>query len=145
MFQNSASKRNVFLLLLKGIKKMSFQYNAYLFLYRKSRSRDRKQQLFKLLESKSKFIHLVFETFQEYYSLIQLWNIEMYFRRIKKDIFRNLTGMQNVEYDLNMDFVDVEKSNLSFLRDMLRKISEPSFRNLFLRHQFELKSILATV
>ncbi|HCV79447.1 MAG: hypothetical protein CMP12_03030 [Zunongwangia sp.] len=143
MYQNSTIKKNIFLLLLKGIKKMSIQYNTYLFLYRKSIKPNNRQLLFRLLESKSKFILLIFEMFQEYYSLIHLWNIEQYFIRLKKEIMQNLTGIRRMEYNLEINVIELENLNLSFIKNMLRKVSELSFRNILLRHQFELKSVLS--
>ena len=143
MYQNSTIKKNIFLLLLKGIKKMSIQYNTYLFLYRKSIKPNNRQLLFRLLESKSKFILLIFEMFQEYYSLIHLWNIEQYFIRLKKEIMQNLTGIRRMEYNLEINVIELENLNLSFIKNMLRKVSELSFRNILPRHQFELKSVLS--
>lgn len=122
---------------------MSIQYNTYLFLYRKSIKPNNRQLLFRLLESKSKFILLIFEMFQEYYSLIHLWNIEQYFIRLKKEIMQNLTGIRRMEYNLEINVIELENLNLSFIKNMLRKVSELSFRNILLRHQFELKSVLS--
>lgn len=144
MFQNSTSKKNIFLILLKKIKKISLQYNSYLLIYRKSLEGNFKQLLFRLLESKSKFILLVFETFQEYYNLIQLWNIEKYYLRLKNEIFRNLTSIKRKEINFEIDILELEELNIAFVKEMLRKISEPSFRSLLLRHQFELRSIVST-
>ncbi len=144
MFQNSTSKKNIFLILLRKIKKISLQYNSYLLIYRKSLEGNFKQLLFRLLESKSKFILLVFETFQEYYNLIQLWNIEKYYLRLKNEIFRNLTSIKRKEINFEIDILELEELNLAFVKEMLRKISEPSFRSLLLRHQFELRSIVST-
>ncbi|ADF53665.1 hypothetical protein ZPR_3349 [Zunongwangia profunda SM-A87] len=81
--------------------------------------------------------------FQEYYSLIHLWNIEQYFIRLKKEIMQNLTGIRRMEYNLEINVIELENLNLSFIKNMLRKVSELSFRNILLRHQFELKSVLS--
>ena len=56
---------------------------------------------------------------------------------------QNLTGIRRMEYNLEINVIELENLNLSFIKNMLRKVSELSFRNILLRHQFELKSVLS--